>query len=322
MTSLRSTSLRALLTAAFLALAAAPARADGSVGVIVTGESTMQPQLVAQLETWLRAHGHELVSAPLPPDAISALIDCFVIEDQSCASRVVEKRAKSKVLVFAQATVTAGATADRAVTLTAYWFTKGKDPIIEQRTCERCTDVTMRRTADELMETLVGGIVTRIKVTSSPPGARVRLGAGKKAIGTTPFRYNFPLGDQRLIFELPDRAPETREVTVSKGEPTEIDVKFAREPSGPARWPGYACLAGAVALGAAGGILLAIDEDADPKEPTYTNTAPGGVALVAGGAVALGVGVYFLVRGPSKQAAPVAAFVPGGGGVVGWAGRF
>jgi hypothetical protein len=325
MIPLCSTSLRVLLTAAILALAAAPARADGSVGVIVTGESTMQPQLVAQLETWLRAHGHELVSAPLPPDAISALIDCFVIEDQSCASRVVEKRAKSKVIVFAQATVTAGGTADRAVDLTAYWFAKGKDPVTEHRTCERCTDVTMRRTADELMESLVGGVATRVKVTSSPPGARVRLDKGKKEIGTTPFRYNFPLGAHRLVFELPDRAPETREVTMAKGEPTEIDVKFAPVPPGPSRWPGYAFLAGAVALGAAGGVLLAIDEDEPPPDnmttPTYFNSAPEGVALVAGGAVALGVGVYFLVRSPSKKAAPTAAFVPGGG-VIGWAGRF
>jgi len=316
MIPLRSTSLRVLLTVAILALAAVPARADGTVGVIVTGESTMQPQLVAQLETWLRSHGHELVAAPLPADAISALIDCFVIEDQACARGVVEKRAKTKVVVFAQATVSA----DRSVTLTAYWFTKDKAPVTEHRTCERCTDVTMRRTADELMDALVSTVATRVKVTSSPPGATVRL--GKKEIGTTPFHYNFPLGEHRLVFEHPDRDPEVRQVTVTKGEPSSIDVRFAPAPH-VSRVPAYAVLAGAVALGAAGGVLLAIDEDVptDQKDPSYHDTAPYGVGLAAAGAVALGVGVYLLVRTPSKKAVPTAALAPGGG-MIGWAGRF
>lgn len=317
----RPTSLCVLLTAALLALAAAPARADGSVGVIVTGDSAMQPQLVAQLETWLRSHGHELISAPLPPDAISALIDCFVIEDQACARRVVEKRAKSRAVVFAQASVTSGATADRSVTLTAYWFTKNKDSIVEHRTCQRCTDVTMRRTADELMEALVGAVATRVKVTSSPPGATVML--GKKQIGTTPLHHNFPLGDHKLVFELPGRPAETRGVTVTKGEPSSIDVKFAPRPPHPSRAPAYAVLAGAVALGATGGVLIAIDEDVptDPTVERYRDTAPAGVVLAATGAVALGVGVYLLVRTPSHRAAPTVALVPGGS-ILGWAGRF
>src|SRR5262245_20203518 len=127
MTSHRHNGLRALLAVAFVSLATVPARADRGVGVVVTGEATMQPQLVAQLETWLRTHGHDLISAPLPPDAINALIDCFVIEDQACARKVVEKRAKSKSIVFAQVNVTSGATAlDRTVTLTAYWLEKRK----------------------------------------------------------------------------------------------------------------------------------------------------------------------------------------------------
>ena len=316
----RPTSLCVLLTAAILALATAPAHAD-SVGVVITGESTMQPQLVAQLETWLRAHGHELTAAPLPPDAITALIDCFVIEDQACARKVIEKRAKSRAVVFAQASVTAGATADRTVTLTAYWFTKNKDPIVEHRTCQRCTDVTMRRTADELMEALVGAVATRVKVTSSPTGATVRL--GKKELGTTPFHHNFPLGAHKLVFELPGRPAETREVTVAKGEPGSIDVEFAPRPPSPSRAPAYAVLAGAVALGAAGGVLIAIDEDvpADPTVENYRDTATAGVVLAATGAVALGVGVYLLVRTPSRRAAPTVALVPGGS-ILGWAGRF
>lgn len=320
LTSLRALPFAAIL-AAILALGSGAARADDGVGVIATGESTMQPQLVAQLETWLRAHGHELVSAPLPPDAVTALIDCFVIEDQACARGVVEKRAKPKTIVFAQAAVATGSSADRTVTLTAYWLAKGKAPLVEHRTCERCTDVTMRRTADELMEALVGEVVTRVKVISSPPGASVTL--GKREIGTTPFRYNFPLGEHRLVFELPDRRREVRVITVLKGGPRTVDALFDPRPPVPSRAPAYAVLVGAAALGLTGGVLLAIDQDvpADPSVMSYRDTAPAGVALVAAGAAALGVGVYLLVRTPSHRTAPTAALIPGGS-VLGWAGSF
>ena len=66
-----------LASLALVLLFTAPARAGRSgsndVGVVVVGEATMQPQLAAQLESWLRQHGHSLVPAPLPPDAINTM---------------------------------------------------------------------------------------------------------------------------------------------------------------------------------------------------------------------------------------------------------
>ena len=90
--------------------------------------------LAGQLDTWLRQHGYNLVSAPLPPDAINTLIDCFVIEDEGCARKVVEKRAKSKSVVFARVEVQQTAQSERTVTLTylrgdrpgVYSFTDGR----------------------------------------------------------------------------------------------------------------------------------------------------------------------------------------------------
>ncbi len=322
MTSHRPTGPRALLAAAILTLAAIPARADASVGVVVTGEATMQPQLVAQLETWLRTHGHDLVSAPLPPDAINALIDCFVIEDQACARRVVEKRAKTGSVVFAQVSVTYGATPlDRTVTLTAHWLNKGSDTITERRSCERCTDVTMRRAADELMTALAGAGSSsgRVKLTSSPPGARVTLGGAE--IGKTPLDYSLPAGEHEIVFEIAGRPTETRRVAITKAQTLTVDVAFGAERA-PGRALAYTALGGGAALALAGGILIRIDEDPeDTTAPRYLDTAPGGVALVAAGAAALGVGVYLLVRKPSRGSAPAVSLVSGGG-VIGWTGRF
>src|ERR1044071_7841749 len=113
-----------LLAAVTLAALATTARAD-EVGVVVTGEATIQPQLSSQLESWLTKHGHQLAQAPLSPDAINTMVDCFVIEDESCARKVVDKRSKSPSLVFARIDVAPGNTAlDRDVAITIYWFEK------------------------------------------------------------------------------------------------------------------------------------------------------------------------------------------------------
>src|ERR1041384_4730709 len=101
---MRSASLTAVLLvsgiAGFLALAT-PAHA-AEVGVVVTGESYMQPQLAAQIEAWLSQHGHTLVRAALAADAINALNDCFVLGDQACARGVVDKLARSPRVLSAR----------------------------------------------------------------------------------------------------------------------------------------------------------------------------------------------------------------------------
>ncbi len=130
------------------------ARAE-RVGVVVTGEATVQPQLAAQLERWLHDHGREVVPGPLDPGAINTMIDCFVLEDLGCARGVVDTRAKSNVVVFARAEATQNADGTRDVAVTGYWFQKDHDAIAERRVCERCNDESLHATIDELMHALV-----------------------------------------------------------------------------------------------------------------------------------------------------------------------
>jgi hypothetical protein len=76
---------------------------------------------------------------------------------------------------------------------------------------------------------------------------------------------------------------------------------------------------GALAL-VSGGILLAVDEDPSPTgPPTITNTAPGGVALVAIGAVAAGIGAYFWLR--ERESGPTFT-ASRDGASLGWFARF
>jgi hypothetical protein len=142
--------MKALIVLLFMA---ATARAD--VGVVVTGEATMQPQLAAQLESWLKNRGHQLAPSALDPDAINTLIDCFVIEDLGCARGVVEKRAKSQAIVFARVEVTPNEKdGTRDIALVGYWLQKGHDAIAERRVCSHCTEQSLTTTSEDLMAAL------------------------------------------------------------------------------------------------------------------------------------------------------------------------
>jgi hypothetical protein len=246
-----------------------PAYAE-RVGVVVTGEATVQPQVAAQLERWLHDHGREVVPGPLEPEAINTLIDCFVLEDMGCARGVVDTRSKSRAVVFTRAETTQNSDGTRDIAITGYWFQKDHHAIAERRVCVKCNDSLLHATVDELM--------------------------------------------LALVHEPPPPLPGTTPVAVAPEQPAET--------SPIPKWAPLGLMAvGAVAI-VSGGVMILIDEDANPngkQEPNLRQTATGGVVLGVAGIAAAGVG-YFLWR-KQKRSAPVAA-VSSDGGYVGWAGRF
>jgi hypothetical protein len=145
--------MRALIVGLVLASLSAAARAD-EVGVVVTGEAVLQPQLRAGVEGWLRDHGRSVAASPLPPEATNKLIDCFVIEDLACARGVVEGQSSAPAVVYARVDVAAQADGSRDFTLLGYWFAKGHAPVAERRTCRGCTEQGMRDTLATLLAAL------------------------------------------------------------------------------------------------------------------------------------------------------------------------
>jgi hypothetical protein len=135
-------------------LTAATAHAD-KVGIVVTGEARLQPQLTSQLERWLHDRGHTVVPGALEPDAINTLVDCFVLEDLGCARGVVSARASANSVVYARVDQTTNADGTLEVSVTGYWFQKEHEAIAERRVCSACTDEKMFATVDELMHALV-----------------------------------------------------------------------------------------------------------------------------------------------------------------------
>ncbi len=144
---------RALLFSLAFALAATSV-AHADIGVVVTGEATLQPQLAAQVEGWLKQRGHTVIASSLEPDAINTLIDCFVLEDLGCARKLIESRAKSQTIVFARVEITPSEDGTRTVSIVGYWLQKGHDAIAERRICQRCIEDQMRTTAEDLLTAL------------------------------------------------------------------------------------------------------------------------------------------------------------------------
>lgn len=303
-----------------------PARADGDVGVIVTGEGSVQPQLAAQIADWLSRHGHTLVPSPLPSDAITALIDCVVIADRTCARTIVEKRGKSTRMLFAQIDSkndAGGGTRD--VTLTAYWFDRGHDAIAERKVCQRCTVQSLRTTADEIMRKLVGSGDGHVKLKSNPAGARIVVDG--QAIGVTPLDWDLPRGKHTIVMDKPGFTAASREVVVVSDQTDTVSLELvpAVSPERGMSWSRIVPVAMVISGGAAvvaGGVMVAIDQDLGPSEPkVIRNTGPGGVALMIGGAVVGAAGAYFLWLHSPRASTPVAA-ITGDSAYVGWLGRF
>ena len=313
--------MRRIVILALLLMSSA-AWADREVGIVVTGEATIQPQLAAEMELWLSKHGHQLVSSPLPPDAINTVIDCFVVDDEDCARGVVEKRSRSSSLVYAHADVQAGSTAmDHDVTLVAYWFEKGRKAVRQTVTCARCNEQTLKTTTDSLMAALAntGQKTGKLKCTSDPAGAEVTVDG--KRIGATPVTHDLAPGSHRIVI-----AEETRDVVVKAGETTTLDIPLAVEGGGaPARprksraVPVTVMTMGLAAM-VTGGVLYAIDEDRSADQRFYNDTAPGGVALVTSGTMVFVAG-FLWFRSAGKRSAPMAA-ASRDGAYFGWSGEF
>ena len=301
--------------------AAAPARA-GSVGIVVTGDSELQSTLGKEIEGWLRSHGHS-VGDGLPADAASSLLNCMVIDDESCARDIVDARAKTDSVVYAEIrkprTKSSNATA-----LTIYWLVRGKEPVGMRRSCEACNPGLLRSALDEVLRTVVGASQLErgtLTVHSRPEGANVML--DNEEVGITPIVRELPVGSHRIVLMKNGRKAGERTIKIHPQVAAEITMPIAitaepgRSPSrvGPAVLLGL----GGVAV-IAGAVLYITSETDDGSQPYYRETRPAGIGFAAGGLLLAGIGTWLLVRSGSDSA-PVVA-LDRHGGMLGWARAF
>ncbi len=309
-----------LLSVLLVALATRTAAADGEVGVVVIGDKTMQPQVLALVEGWLRSNGHHVVAAPLTPEATNKVVDCFVIEDTSCARKVVETQAKAQTVVFARTEVANNpATSMRDITITAYWFERGTDPVAEKRSCDRCTDTALRETGDALMSALAGPnrkVVGQLPLSSRPAGAQVTIDG--RAAGVTPQEVVLAAGAHEVVVRA-DGLETRRTVTIVQGVNQPLELVLA-PPTSRSKLP-LALIGGGGAFALTGVILFATSETDTGEKPEYRDTRALGVGFMLGGLAIAGAGAYLWFAKKPADSAPAIALSPHGA-YIGWGTAF
>jgi hypothetical protein len=308
----------------------APSAAAGTVGVIATGEASLQPALVAQLESWLRSHGHQVMGLSLDPSAATRLVDCFTVDDTSCARKVVEAKSRTDSVVFARM-----AREGKTLSLSVYWIVKGRPPAGGRRGCEDCTEDALRGAADELMASLAPAATVstgRLNLHSKPDGMIVMLDGSK--IGVTPIERDIAAGEHSIVLVDGGTRVGERTVKIPEGATIELtmpvvyprnDVRNPPPPPPPSRVPPVLCWVGGGLLLGGSGVAFYYGQKGGAAHPDdkyiYRGAKPAGVGLAAGGVAVIGVGVWLWIRGSTSESAPVAALGPGGG-YLGWQGRF
>lgn len=319
----RAISLVVLVVAALAAHV--PRASAGTVGVVVTGELSLQQPLVAQLEGWLRSHGYQVAALALDPAATTRLIDCLTVDDTSCARGVVEAKSRSDSVVYARATRERSTT-----TLTMYWIVKGRPPAGGRRGCEDCTDDAVRGAADELIASLAPaatGTTGRLKLDSKPNGMIVMLDGQK--VGVTPMERDIAAGEHSVVLVDGGTRVGERKVQIPEGATIEVTMPVVyppdspqyRPPPEPSRlFPIVLFGVGGVAIGG-GAFGLYLGQKGGHEDPyVYRGATPLGIAGLSVGAAAIGAGIWLWWRG-SYESAPVAMILPGEG-YLGWQGRF
>jgi hypothetical protein len=315
-----------LVLGALLALAA-PARAGSDVGVVVAGETWMQPQLTAQMEAWLSQRGRTIVSAALSPEQLNSLGDCFVMGDPACARTLIEKSAAPTAVLYARVDAKANGSEAPDLTLTAYWFDKGHDPVGDRATCARCTDATLRSTADDLLKKLVGGSDPgHVHLKSAPPGATITIDG--QPIGITPLDWDLPPGKHSIQMAKTGHLPGARDIVVVSNKSDLVvltlpAVEGAEDdrPGGPSRILPLSLMIGGGAALVTGAALIVFSPKADGKEQYYYPTWKPGIGVAAGGAAVAAVGAWLWFRSSGASSTPTAA-ITRDAAYVGWLGQF
>lgn len=317
----------ALMFTVVIALGASTAHADDDViGVVVIGDSSLQPRVAAYLEHWLEAHHHSVLATPLSNDAVNTITNCLVLDDQKCARGVVDARSKSEVVLFARAEVGK----NKSIVINAYWFAKGHEAIGERRVCEHCIDESWHSAADQMMEALTAQTFGKghLHVESEPTGMIVLF--DNVEIGLTPLDRDVPAGHHRVDLTHAGHHVGKRLVQIDVNDTTEVLIKAKPEPEGPEPGgstgssrlaPSIVLGSGILALGVGGVLLYYGGLGGDQQKYTYPDSTPIGIGVLAAGVGATIIGgVLFYQAGP-RSSAPVAS-VSRDGAYVGWTARF
>ncbi len=336
--------------AAVLPLLAASVAAAGETAIVVSGSAPLHQREIAStaiLRAAAAVPGTRIVAAGLSADEIAVVVKCmadsepWVCMNSTLRSKGVERLAVvsidtqpgsdgSPVIVIAEQVVAASIFA----------------PIGDRRSCERCTDELLGKLAGELTRDVLREVATRsgrtmVSIKSVPRGARITF--DQKAAGAADRSFHTYPGTHTVTLDLDGYQTVDRSVEAIEGKTEEIRVTLqpapgARAPNdghrndpdeatGPrdrlARLPRsvpWLCIAAGGAAAVAGLILVSTD-DKPSSDPTsehsryYYSTREPGIAMMIGGALTIGFGLYVRHRQNAAGSTVTAAPLHGGAAV-------
>lgn len=320
MRTLLAVAIVAVVVAGGATVRFAHADVDASVAIAADGDATVRSQLVPQLESWLRGHGHKIGTQPSAAE-INILLGC--VGDDQCMRKTADRSKTSNVLL-AKIDVARGGD----ITLTAWWLGHGRPPINVRRICEHCTQDAMKGTVDAVMTALAGSVSGRVKLRSDPAGMIVML--DNASIGATPLERDVSAGEHVITLTHGGVKVGERKITVKVGDLADILIPVTgADDAGDATPRDSAPLGPKIAVGGmilGGASLVAgtvmIVAGGDPKtSPRYRDFRTPGIGVAAFGGVVLGTALYLWFRGDHHDSAPVAS-VSRDGAYLGWTRAF
>lgn len=332
------TPLVGLVVALHLAASSSGARADGAVMIAGKVSPRERDIIVDSIELTATSMTWKLTAPPFSREAIDASLAC--LKDKSPWACVAPAVRGNDQLVIVQVDGDRGIGAPMTV-VTAHVLTAGTDgELLASRYCEMCNEDALKRAVADLSKQLLQEAAeragrTKLAIHSKPDKAWILLD-GKTVGATNTTRVTYP-GTHTIMLRHVGYKTTVREIVAIDGKTLDVAFDMDADPSStrgsdrhapppdhpPRRLPYLALGAGAAAI-LAGALLIAFDEDPDPRGPQrryYYDTAKDGVACLAIGAVVAGAGVYLLLRPEATSAATVTP-LPGGGAAASWTGRF
>jgi hypothetical protein len=287
--------------------------AGADVGVVVAGDPNMQAPVMSHVQRWVQDKKQGLVAAPLA-EASTAMIDCFVMDDVACARRVFEQGSRATTVVFVRVDTLTGV---RSYELNTYWFTKGKEPVNEKRSCIQCDDAKLQGSIDALMIALVHKATNGMGAIKVPGPSEMKVKIDGTELGLAPIEREVTSGSHEVVFLDHGEPVDVRRVQVDEGAVVEVGAPHiapapaATAPALRSRVLPIALVVGGIAAAAVGGTLLYYGSLDGRDEPyVYTHATEIGLPLTIAGAFAVGAGTSLFISRSGDQ------------GTVGVAGRF
>jgi hypothetical protein len=271
--------------------------AHADVGVVVMGDPNMQTPVMNAVQRWVQDKRHELVAAPLG-ESTTAMLDCFVMDDVTCAQKTFSEHSKADTVVFVRIDAQTG---ERSFVLNAYWFTKGSTPLHEKRPCASCDDTKLWVAVDGVLAALLHKAADGKGTLMINGVGDVDVQVDGKDVGRAPLEQQVTVGSHEVVFVHDGTPIGVTRVEVAEGVIVPVAVPYAA-PSSAVRSGGHSrvgpivlTLTG-IAAAAVGGTLLYSGSLDDSDEPhVYTNATEIGLPLALAGAVAIGAGTALWV---------------------------